>query len=77
MSCYVYVINIKEPVGHNYVLLWKDLFILVFGFYRRVDIFPERGEDYSVKVGFLSGSLNEIVEFDIILNLGTARKYSY
>ena len=39
-------------------------------------IAPERGEDYSVDVGFRSGSLNEEVEFDIDLNLITAGKFS-
>ena len=54
---------------HNYDLA-------VFGSYPAVLIGLERGEDYKVEVGFLSGYFDQyrVVEFDIELNFGTAGK---
>ena len=51
------------------------LYFIVFGFLTREFVGNERGEHYSVLVGFSPGhSHHEKLEFDVNLNFGTARE---
>ena len=53
-------------------LFFFFFFGIVFGFNQTEFRGVERGEEYAVEVGFLSGRSTSVVIAEIILNLGSA-----